>query len=540
MKIDLTNVAKMINPIYYPAFKFRGRFLVLYGGSGSGKSYFAADKIIIRLMKEDKHNILCVRDTQSSVTKSQFPLLEGEIKRWGLTNQFKINRSKGSESITFIPNGNKVIFSGLDDVEKLKSIYDITSIWIEEANEVLPEDFRELNRRLRGYEGKNKDGTEKYMQIILSFNPVSELNWLKQRFFDDEKDTLIIYGTEQAKELNVDFSLKRTVYNEELKKMVDEYVINTFIIHSTYKDNKFIDDVYAKEMEELKKYDIDEYNVYALGLWGIPGGTFFSKENVNLRIKQRRDQKCLKRGYFEFELDVAEKIIEKTIKWVDDDQGYIKIYELPRAGFPYVAGGDTAGEGSDWNVGAFTNNITEADAAILRVNFDEDLYAEQMFCLGRYYNNALIGIETNFSTHPQKVLIKHGYYHLYVREETPDAYTGQLTKRYGFQTNKATRPLALGMLRTIVREHPERILDMDLLGEMTTFIKNEKGRAEAAIGHTDDCILARAINCFIRDQQSKEIEVTAISLPKNLPADLLRDLEDDPTALAHWMKENMV
>lgn len=485
MHIDLTNVSKLINPIYYPAFKFKGRFLILYGGSGSGKSYFAADKIIIRIMKEDKHNILCVRDTQASVSKSQFPLIEGEIKRWGLYKHFKINRAKGSESITFIPNGNKVIFSGLDDVEKLKSIYDISSIWVEEANEILPEDYRELNRRLRGYQGNNKDGSPKYMQIILSFNPVSELNWLKQRFFDDTSDTLIIYGSEQSK---------------ALKEDPNKY--GTFVIHSTYKDNKWIDEAYAKEMEDLKKYDEDEYNVYALGLWGIPGGTYFNKVSVANRLKSVRDLKPLKRGYFEIKWndpEVRDKVI--SYEWIEDAEGYIKIYEEPKRGYPYVAGGDTSGEGSDWNVGAFTNNVTEKDVATLRVNFDEDLYAWQMYCLGRYFNNALIGIETNFSTHPVKELMRINYPNQYIREERPDAYTNKLQKIYGFNTNKATRPTALGMLRTVMREAPEKVIEIKTLEEMTAFVKNEKGKPEAADGHHDDCIMSRAINCYIKDQQ---------------------------------------
>lgn len=500
MKIDLSNITKMINPVYYPAFRFKGRFLVLYGGSGSGKSYTAADKIIVRLMKEDKHNILCVRKTQRSVSKSQFPLLEGEIKRWGLAKHFKINRAPGSESITFIHNGNRVIFSGLDDVEKLKSIYDITSIWIEEANECEPEDFRELNRRLRGYKGNNADGSKKYMQFMITFNPVSELNWLKQRFFDDESDTLIIYGTEQSAALKAD---------------VNDY--NTFVIHSTYKDNRFIDEVYAREMEDLKKYDEDEYNVYALGLWGIPGGVYFHKGNVMQRIKDRRDKKPLKVGYFEFEwrdAEIRDKILDETIKWIDDDDGYIKIYEEPQRGYPYAAGGDTAGEGSDWNVGCFTNNVTETDVAVLRINYDEDLYAWQMYCLGKYYNNALIGIETNFSTHPMKELMRVGYWNQYVREERPDAFTGKLSKVYGFNTNKATRPHALGMLRTVMRESPEKVLDMRILEEMTTFVKNEKGKAEAAEGQNDDAVMARAINCYVKEQQRKY--VTEDETPKPL------------------------
>ena len=438
MEIDLSNLTKMIPPIYYPAFRFKGRFLVLYGGSGSGKSYFAADKIIVRAMKEDKHNILCVRDTGKSVTKSQFPLLEGEIKRWGLYDHFAVNRSMGNEKITFKPNGNQIIFSGLDDVEKLKSIYDISSIWIEEANEVSPEDFRELNRRLRGYAGKNADGSKKYMQIILSFNPVSELSWLKKRFFDDIDDALILYGTDQVQQFGGN---------------VNDY--GTFITHSTYQDNPFIDDAYAKEMEDLKKYDEDEYNVYALGLWGIPGGTYFDKVNIANRIKEQRTIPPIKTGYFEFDY-INEKIVNESIRWIEDRQGYIDIFEEPQWGYPYVGGGDTAGEGSDWNAGAFTNNVTETDVAFLRINFDEDLYARQMYCLGKYYNDAMLGIETNYSTHPVKELTRLGYPNQYVREESPDSYTGKLVKRFGFVTNKLTRPLALGMLRTVVRERPEK------------------------------------------------------------------------------------
>jgi len=120
---------------------------------------------------------------------------------------------------------------------------------------------------LRGYAGKNKDGSDKYMQIMLTFNPVSELNWVKARFWDQAENSHIIYGEEQAKALNRDIN-----------------AYGTLIIHSTYHDNQFIDEAYAKEMEDLKKYDEDEYNIYCLGMWGIPGGIFFDRHNVNARI----------------------------------------------------------------------------------------------------------------------------------------------------------------------------------------------------------------------------------------------------------------
>jgi phage terminase large subunit len=496
--------------VFEPIFYFKGRFLVLYGGSGSGKSYAAADKLILRAVNESNHRLLCVRQTGKSVTKSQFPLLCGEIERMGLSHLFKINKSVGNETIQCIHNKNLFIFSGLDDVQKLKSIFDISSVWVEEANEITPEDFRELNRRLRGYKGKNKNGSQKYMQFILTFNPVSELNWLKQRFWDMEEDKLILYGEEDVKN-----------FHGNINKH------DTLIIHSTYKDNYFIDDTYKKEMEELKKYDIEEYHIYAEGLWGIPGGTYFNKHSINERIKAVRNKKPLKQGYFEFNY-INERIIDSSIKWVDDENGYIKIYEEPKHGYPYVGAGDTAGEGSDWNVGYFTNNISEEDVAVLRVNFDEDLYARQMYCLGKYYNNALLGVETNFSTHPVKELTRLEYPHQYVKEERPDAFTGKLTKIFGFNTNKLTRPTALGMLRAVVREHPERIKDLDFLEEATTFVKNEKGKPEAAEGHHDDCIMARAINCYIAGQQRATIEDNVVLDISKFPEDVRNDYYNAP------------
>ena len=69
--------------------------------------------------------------------------------------------------------------------------------------------------------------------------------------------------------------------------------------------------------------------------------------------------------------------------------------------YPYVIGGDTAGDGSDF-LGQVLDNTDGMQVAKLKHQFDEDLYARQMFCLGKYYNYALLVIETNFSTYPCK------------------------------------------------------------------------------------------------------------------------------------------
>lgn len=90
------------------------------------------------MITEDNHNFLCVRKTGNTLHKSSFALLVGTIKAWGLENLFKINEADGKEKIIFIPNNNQIIFSGLDDKEKLKSIYNISSVWINKSVQIKP------------------------------------------------------------------------------------------------------------------------------------------------------------------------------------------------------------------------------------------------------------------------------------------------------------------------------------------------------------------------------------------------------------------
>ena len=118
------------NEIFEAYRQFKGRYAVLVGGSGSGKSYEIADKHLDRVVQEDDHRILCSRAEQKQISESQVPLIVSRIKaRYENSynaGQWKINLSKGHESITYLPNGNSFIFWGLDDPDKLKSIFDIS------------------------------------------------------------------------------------------------------------------------------------------------------------------------------------------------------------------------------------------------------------------------------------------------------------------------------------------------------------------------------------------------------------------------------
>lgn len=226
------------------------------------------------------------------------------------------------------------------------------------------------------------------------------------------------------------------------------------------------------------------------------GNTVFDKEQIIKRLE--KVPQPVRQGFFEYDYD---KLTITNVKWVDNPQGYIKLYELPKSGYPYVLGGDPAGEGDDYFASHVIDNTSGRQVASVRCLIDEDLYAKQMFCLGMYYNEALIGLETNFSTYPIRELQRLDYPKLYVRE-VEDTFTGRIHNSYGFRTTTITRPIIIADLVRIVRENIELINDKTTLEEMLTFIRTDKGKAEAEVGKHDDTVMALAITYYIRDQQS--------------------------------------
>lgn len=235
-EIDLSDLPKLTNSIYVPCYMNTARYLVLYGGAGSGKSRFVAQKIIFRMVFETGHRFLVVRKTEKSLRKSAHQLLIDTIEGIGLAKLFKYSKTATGEMTISCLNGNTILFAGLDNSEKMKSIEKITGVWIEEASELTLDDFTQLDLRLRGR-------LENYKQIILSFNPISAVHWLKKRFFDT-KDK------------------------------------NAYVLHTTYLDNKFLDQTYIDVLNSLKQTNFSYYQVYALGKWGVLKGLIYTEYTI--------------------------------------------------------------------------------------------------------------------------------------------------------------------------------------------------------------------------------------------------------------------
>ncbi|NLZ94355.1 MAG: PBSX family phage terminase large subunit [Bacteroidales bacterium] len=241
MKITLN-----CNAIFKPIHQCEKRYIVMKGSAGSGKSVDTAQQYILRLMKDKGRNLVCIRKSDITNRDSTYAELESAINRMGVGAVWKANQSP--LSMTCI-NGNKIIFRGVNDNkqrEKLKSITfangKLTDVWIEEATELTKNDLEIIDDRLRGELPKGL-----FYQIKMTFNPVSSSHWIKRDFFD---------------------------YKDE----------NVMTHHSTYLDNRFVDEAYKARMLRRKIVDPEGYRIYGLGDWGETGGLIFSNyvvENFN-------------------------------------------------------------------------------------------------------------------------------------------------------------------------------------------------------------------------------------------------------------------
>lgn len=214
------------------------RYIVMKGSAGSGKSVDTAQNYILRLMQDKGRNLLCVRKSDITNRDSTYAELTGAIYRmFGDAAERFWTVKQSPLMLECRANGNQIIFRGVNDEkqrEKLKSITfkrgKLTDVWIEEATEITQSDFEIIDDRLRG---ELPDG--QFYQIRMTFNPVSSSHWIKRVFFDIADDNVMTH-------------------------------------HSTYLDNRFIDDAYKARMERRRIVDPDGYQIYGLGEWGEVGG----------------------------------------------------------------------------------------------------------------------------------------------------------------------------------------------------------------------------------------------------------------------------
>ena len=219
--INLKLSKSLFVPKFFPMLlDYNSRWEVYMGSAGSAKSYFITQKLIVRACNE-KIKIMVCRRTGATIRNTCFSLFKDILTKWKLINHVKIRET--DFNIKF-PNGSEIIFIGLDEETKLLSLNGIGVIFIEEVYEVPKPIVEQLNLRLRG--------NTPNQQIIMAFNPISKKSWLYDFC-----------------EVNPPTSFK--------------------FIHSTYKDNPFLNKEYIAELEELYKRNPAKARIFCDGNWGV-------------------------------------------------------------------------------------------------------------------------------------------------------------------------------------------------------------------------------------------------------------------------------
>ena len=288
---------KKLNPNGFYCLQFYNdetiRYIVLYGGSSSGKSYSVAETILIQTIY-DGENTLVMRKVGASILKTIYEDFKVAAKTLCIDKLFRFTQN----SIRCIYNGAKIDFSGLDDPEKIKGISNYKRVQLEEFSEFEIEDFKQIRKRLRGKRGQ---------QIIMTFNPISEMHWIKKDYLDKEKlhdipMEVVIGGQKIPENLT---KVKRLMMNEPKNvlnvrtKDIEQHPSDTVVIQSTYLNNfwvvgspdgkyGFYDEQCIADFEKDRLEDPDYYNVYALGEWGIlrTGSEFFGSFNKGKHMKE--------------------------------------------------------------------------------------------------------------------------------------------------------------------------------------------------------------------------------------------------------------
>lgn len=227
-----------------------------YGGASSGKSHGVVQKVVLKACKKWRkpRKVLFLRKVGRSIRDSIFADVIACLSDWNLLDRCKVNMT--DFRIT-LPNGAEFLFKGMDDPEKIKSIKGISDVVMEEATEFTLDDYTQLTLRLR-------DRGHKFRQIFLMFNPVSKLNWVYKQFFAED------------------------VVNDPKRVR---------IYHTSYKNNRFLDEENRKTIEELQLRNPAYYRIYALGEFATLDKLVFPKYKKCRLDKNSDDLKNLESDF---------------------------------------------------------------------------------------------------------------------------------------------------------------------------------------------------------------------------------------------------
>ena len=160
--INIQLSPKLFNTVYLPFLSdYSHRYNIYYGGRASGKSYFIADKLIIKALTfQSKMLFLLKQDNRVEDTVWRMAL--DSLMKFQMYDKCKINKSNHTIEL---PNGSWIKCVGLQEPERIKGYVNVDTVWMEEATNFTSDDFELTDGTIRG--------SAKYKELYLSFNPVT-------------------------------------------------------------------------------------------------------------------------------------------------------------------------------------------------------------------------------------------------------------------------------------------------------------------------------------------------------------------------------
>lgn len=218
--------------LFYENMYSKAEYVINRGSSRSSKSYSIAQVMCHKFLNETNKTFLIVRRSLPSLRLSVYQTMKRVLDSFGASTLVKEEKV----GMNWYYGSNWLHFGSIDDIEKIKST-EWNYIWIEEATDFTFDEYLILTTRLSGPVDPSDPNQNK---MYLSFNPIDEHHWIKNKLVDD-------------KQLQARYRMGLGGVQE---------------IVSTYKDNPTLTDRYVQILEGLINQDFNMYRIYALGEWG--------------------------------------------------------------------------------------------------------------------------------------------------------------------------------------------------------------------------------------------------------------------------------
>jgi len=184
----------------------------------------------------------------------------------------------------------------------------------------------------------------------------------------------------------------------------------------------------------------------------------------------------------------------KMSSWEEKREGNLSIWQPPGFDEKFIIGADVSlGVGQDYSAAVVLNVKREVVAVYRDNHVDPAMFGRDLFYLGRYYNNALLAVESNsMGISTLQKLKEMKYVNLYYQTQIANL-TDEDGVRLGFRTTSASKPAIISNLKNWIDNDEIAIWSSDVVGELRDYVSDDKGKTNASRGSTDDTVMSLAI-----------------------------------------------